>query len=338
MEYRSLGASGLRVSPLCLGTMMFGDRTDFDEAKRIVDSARAHGINYIDTADQYAKGESERITGRLIAEDRDRWVLATKVGNVMGDGPMQGGVSRRWIHRAIDASLERLGVDHVDIYYLHFDHEDTPLDETIDAMGDVVRSGKARYFGLSNYRAWRIAEVMHLCRTTGTPKPVVLQPYYNAMNRMPEVEILPACRHYGIGVTPYSPLARGVLTGKYLPGTEPPADSRAGRKDKRMLETEFRAESLEIAQKIRRHAESKGLTSGQFAFAWVLANGIVSSVIGGPRTQAQWDEYHASVDYRWSADDEALVDSLVAPGHPSTPGYSDPRYPFFGRLLGSGAG
>ncbi|MCU0867988.1 MAG: aldo/keto reductase [Burkholderiales bacterium] len=334
MQTRPLGRSGLQVSPLCLGTMMFGDRTDLDEAKRIVDSARDHGVNWIDTADVYAKGESERITGRLIAQDRDRWVLATKVGNAMGDAPMQGGLSRRWIHTAIDASLQRLGVDHVDVYYLHFDDVAVPLEETVDAIGDVIRAGKALHFGLSNFRGWRIAEVMHLCRTTGTPKPVVLQPYYNAMNRMPEVELLPACDHYGIGVNPYSPLARGVLTGKYTPGSEPPADSRAGRKDKRMMETEFRAESLLIAQKIAAHAATRGLTPGQFAIAWVLANRIVSSVIGGPRTLEQWNDYYAALDYRWQEDDEALVDSLVAPGHPSTPGYSDPRYPFFGRRLG----
>ncbi len=154
------------------------------------------------------------------------------------------------------------------------------------------------------------------------------QPYYNAFNRMPEVEILPACDYYGVGVVPYSPLARGVLTGKYAPGAEPPADSRIGRKDQRIMETEFRAESLAMAQTIKAHAEKKGMTATQFALAWVLNNAIVTSVIGGPRTFEQWTDY-LSVD----ADDEALIDSLVSPGHPSKPGYNDPQYPFYGRIV-----
>lgn len=332
MQYRALGTSGLKVSPLCLGTMMFGDRTDITEAGRIVASAHDHGVNFIDTADQYAKGESERITGKLIAGNRHRWVLATKVGNSMGDGPNEQGLSRKWIHQAMDASLARLGTDYVDIYYLHLDFPDIPLEETVGAVGELIRAGKTRYFGISNYRGWRISEVAHTCRAMGVPPPVVCQPYYNAMNRMPEVEILPACHHHGIGVVPYSPIARGVLTGKYAPGMTPPGDSRAGRADKRMMETEFRQESLEMAQKIKAHAERKGFTAGQFATAWVLANSIVTSVIGGPRTLEQWSEYYGALDRPLDAEDEALIDALVRPGHPSTPGYNDPRYPFFGRI------
>ncbi len=184
---------------------------------------------------------------------------------------------------------------------------------------------------MSNYRGWRIAEVVNLCRRAGIPQPVVCQPYYNAMDRTSEVEILPACAHYGLGVVPYSPLARGVLTGKYQPGVEPPTDTRAGRKDKRMLETEFRSESLEIAQRIKRHAEARGMTAGQFAVNWVLNNSIVTAVLAGPRTTGQWNEYLGALEHRLEPEDEALVDSLVRPGHPSTPGYTDPRYPFFGR-------
>src|SRR5258708_13453586 len=243
MEYRKLGNSGLRVSPLCLGTMMFGDRTEEQEADRLMSSAFDAGVNFIDTADQYAKGESERITGKLIASNRDHWVLATKVGNVMGPGPNQMGLGRKWIMQAIDASLKRLGGDYVDIYYLHRDFDDANLEETVGAMGDIIRSGKARYFGLSNFRGWRIAEIIRLCRSLNIPQPVVCQPYYNAMNRQPEVEILPACRYYGIGVVPYSPLARGVLTGKYQPGAAPPTETRAGRNDNRTMETQFRPHS-----------------------------------------------------------------------------------------------
>ncbi len=336
MEYRTLGRSGLKVSPLCLGTMMFGDRTDEKEAARIVDSAFDAGVNFIDTADQYAKGESERITGKLIAARRDYWVLATKVGNRMGEDPNCVGLGRKWVMQAIDASLKRLNTDYVDIYYFHRDFDDAPLEEALRAMDDIIRSGKARYFGLSNFRGWRIAEIMHLCRSLGIAQPVVCQPYYNAMNRQPEVEILPACRYYGIGVVPYSPLARGVLTGKYHPSTAPPAETRAGRNDKRMMETEFRKESLAIAQKIKAFAEKKGMGAGHFAVNWVLNNSIVDSVIGGPRTLAQWQDYLKALEFKLDAKGEALVDSLVRPGHPSTPGFNDPQYPLSGRLARNG--
>ena len=217
MNLRNLGQSGLRVSPICLGTMMFGYRSDEATAKRIVARARDAGINFIDTADAYAKGASEEITGRAIAEDRDRWILATKAGNAMGENPHQTGLSRKWLLRAIDDSLDRLGTDYLDIYYLHKPDHDTPLEETIRAIGDIIAAGKTLHFGLSNFRGWEHAEIVRLCDELSVDRPVVSQPYYNAMNRMPEVEVLPVCAHYGIGVVPYSPLARGVLTGKYRP-------------------------------------------------------------------------------------------------------------------------
>jgi len=331
MDYRSLGRSGLKVSPLCLGTMMFGDRTDAAEAGRIVASAREAGVNFVDTADVYAKGESERITGKLLASGRDRWVLATKVANPMGDDPNRRGTGRKWVMQAIDESLARLGLDYVDIYYIHRDTGDVPMEETVGAMGDLIRAGKIRHWGVSNLRGWRIAEAVRACEALGVARPIVCQPYYNAMNRQPENDILPACQHYGIGVVPYSPLARGVLTGKYAPGSEPPAETRAGRKDKRMLETEFRQESLDIAQKVKAHAEKKGMTPGDLAVNWVLANPIVSSVIAGPRTLEQWNAYLGALGKPYDHEDEALFDELVRPGHPSTPGYNDPNYPLTGR-------
>jgi len=331
MEYRNLGNSGLRVSPICLGTMMFGDRTDAAEAGRIVDAARAAGVNFIDTADAYAKGESERVVGKLIARDRAHWVLATKVGNPMGKGPNDTGLSRGWLMRAIDASLERLDTDWVDIYYFHLDDASTPIEESLVAMGEIIAAGKVRYFGVSNYRAWRIAQIVELCAKLGVPAPIVSQPYYNAMNRMPETEILPACANYGLGVVPYSPLARGVLTGKYAPGQAPAADTRAGKNDPRMMETEFREESMLMAQKLKAHAEQRGMSAGQFALNWVLNNRIVTSVLAGPRTLDQWTEYLGALAHRFSAEDEALVDSMVKSGHPSTPGFNDPKYPIVGR-------
>jgi aryl-alcohol dehydrogenase (NADP+) len=331
MNLRNLGQSGLRVSPICLGTMMFGYRSDEATAKRIVARARDAGINFIDTADAYAKGASEEITGRAIAEDRDRWVLATKAGNAMGDDPLQTGLSRKWLLRAIDDSLDRLGTDYLDIYYLHKPDHDTPLEETIRAIGDIIAAGKTLHFGLSNFRGWEHAEIVRLCDELGVDRPVVSQPYYNAMNRMPEVEVLPVCGHYGIGVVPYSPLARGVLTGKYQPGAAPEQGTRAGASDHRMMETEFREDSLVYAQKIKARAETRGMTAGQFALNWVLANPLVNSVLAGPRTEAQWEEYLAGLDHGLIPEDEEFIDSLVPMGHPSTPGFSDPSYPITGR-------
>jgi aryl-alcohol dehydrogenase-like predicted oxidoreductase len=336
MDYRNLGNSGLKVAPICLGTMMFGDRTDEAEAGRIVASAREAGVNFIDTADVYTKGESEKITGRLLRNDRAYWVLATKVANPMPgadgrDDPNRRGTSRKWIMQAIDESLARLGTDYVDLYYLHRDVESTPLEETVRAMDDLVRAGKVRHWGLSNFRGWRIAEAMSVARQLGAAAPVACQPYYNLMNRQPENDILPACAYHGIGVVPYSPLARGVLTGKYKPGDKPAEGTRAGRGDKRILETEFRAESLAIAQQLGAHAANKGSNGGHFAVQWVLNNPIITSVIAGPRTLEQWNDYLAALRSKFDAEDERLVDSLVSPGHPSTPGYNDPAYPLTGR-------
>ena len=333
MEYRRLGRSGLEVSPLCLGTMTFGDRTSAEEAHAIVAAAHDAGVNFIDTADAYVNGQSERIVGAAIKPHRRQWILATKAGNVLSSRPHDGGLSRRWLAQACDDSLARLGTDWIDVYYLHRDDTGTPIAETVGAIGDLIRAGKIRYFGVSNYRGWRIAEVVRECERQNVPLPVVCQPYYNLLNRMPEVEILPACDHYGIGVAPYSPIARGVLSGKYATDGGAPSDSRAAVKDERFLETEHRAESYAIAQTLAAHAQRTGRTPTAFALAWLWANGIVSSVVAGPRTLAQWHDYTAAVGTAWTDEDEALVDSLVRPGHPSTPGYTDPRYPFFGRRL-----
>lgn len=340
MNYKRLGQSGLKVSQLCLGTMMFGGPTDESTARRIINRAFDVGVNFIDTADGYNAGQSEMIVGRALRRTRDQWVVATKVFNPMraeppGHGVNRGGLSRKWVIEETDASLRRLGTDYVDIQYLHKEDHQTPLDETVRALGDLITEGKIRYFGLSNYRAWRIAEIVRLCDAMNIPRPVVNQPYYNAMNRMPEVEELPVCQHYGIGVVPYSPLARGILTGKYAAGAAPEANSRAGREDKRMLQTEWREESLEIAQAFVARAAEKGCTAGQLAVAWVLNNAIVSAAIAGPRTDEQWEDYLGALSVDFTADDETFVDALVTPGHPSTPGYNDPQYPIEGRPVHS---
>jgi len=337
MKYRQLGRSGLKVSPLCLGTMLFGKETDEPTAQRIIERARQQGINFIDTADAYAEGRSEEIVGRAIAHERDDWILATKLGNQIGPRPADAGLSRHWMMRAVEASLRRLNTERIDIYYFHKEDYVTSLRESVRAMGELIRQGKVRYFGLSNFRSWRLAEICRLCDEMGIDRPVVSQPYYNAMNRMPENEHLPACGYYGLGVVPYSPLARGVLTGKYLPDEPPVEGSRAARRDQRMMQSEWRPQSLGHAQEIKRHAERRGITAGQFAVAWVLNNRLVTSVIAGPRTEAQWEDYPKALDYSFTAEDEALVDRLVIAGHPSTPGYNDPAYPIEGRLARSPA-
>ncbi len=332
MEYRNLGKSGLKVSPLCLGTMMFGGATDEATAARIIGRAQEQGVNFIDTADGYAEGRSEEITGRAIAAHRSWWVLATKIANPTGPGPNARGLSRRHVMDAAHASLRRLGVETIDILYLHKEDHATPLAETVRALADLIRAGKIRHFGVSNYRAWRVAEICRICDELGIGRPVVSQPLYNALNREPEIEHLPACGHFGLGVVPYSPLARGVLTGKYRPDAPPPPGTRAGRQDRRMLESEWRQESLQIAVELAEHAKSRGITPGQFALAWVLNNRLVTGAVGGPRTEEQWEDYIGALAYRLNAEDEALVNRLVVTGHASTPGYNDPSYPIEGRV------
>ena len=332
MEYRSLGRSGLKVSPLCLGAMMFGGATDEATSQRIIDRAREQGVNFIDTANAYNEGASEEVTGRAIAAHRSHWVLATKFTNPTGPGPNDRGASRRHMFAAVEASLRRLAAGEIDILYLHKDDGSTPQEEVVRALADLIRAGKLRYFGVSNHRAWRVATLCRLCDEAGIDRPVVSQPLYNALNRMIEVEHLPACAALGLGVFPYSPLARGVLTGKYEPGRPPPPGTRAGRQDRRILETEWRPESLRIAREIAAHAEARGTTAARFALAWVLNNRLVTGAIAGPRTEAQWDDYAASLSVRLGPEDEALIDRLVPPGHPSTPGYNDPAYPVEGRV------
>jgi aryl-alcohol dehydrogenase-like predicted oxidoreductase len=335
MQYRLLGTSQLQVSALCLGTMMFGDQTGRDEAAGIVADAHHHGVNAIDTADNYSRGASEAMLGELLKGQRQHWVLATKMGNVMSERVNEGRYSRTWMLREIESSLARLQTDYVDILYLHRDYPGMSLEEPLRALEAMLRAGQIRYWGVSNFAGWRIAELVHGARQLGMPAPVVCQPYYNLLNRMPEVEVLPACVHHGVGVMPYSPVARGVLSGKYLPGVSPDLASRAGRADKRITETEFRQESLVIAQTLQAHTRTRGVSLAQFACAWVLANRAVSSVIAGPRTLSQWQDYLPSLDYAVTPEDELLVDSLVRPGHPSTPGYTDPAYPVRGRVATS---
>ncbi|HTM94285.1 MAG TPA: aldo/keto reductase, partial [Croceibacterium sp.] len=231
------------------------------------------------------------------------------------------------------ASLRKLGTDYIDLLYFHKMDERAPLEEPLRAIRDLIAAGKLRYYGVSNFKAWRIAEVCRVADAIGMDRPVASQPLYNMVDRLCEVEQLPAAGHYGLGVVPYSPLARGVLSGKYAPGADAPADSRVGRGDLRIRQTEWRPESLDIAQAVTRRADELGTTPVAFAIAWVLHNRFVSSAIAGPRTEQQWDSYLPALDLQLGPEDEAFVDALVPAGHASTPGYTDPVYPVEGRQV-----
>jgi aryl-alcohol dehydrogenase-like predicted oxidoreductase len=333
IEYRNLGRNGIKVSPITLGTMMFGGQTDDSVAKRIVDKAYEQGINFIDTANGYNGGASEETVGRLIADRRSQWVLSTKFVNPNPGalGPNDRGASRNNVIQSVDASLKRLNTDYIDLFYLHREDHSTPVEETLRALSDLIRAGKIRSYGLSNHRGWKLAEFSRTADLLGIERPAASQPLYNLANRQIENEHLPAAEYYGIGVVSYSPLARGVLTAKYDPNQPPSEGTRAGRNDKRLQQTEWRPESLNLAQRVKDHAEARGITPGQFALAWVLNNQLITSAIAGPRTEEQWNDYVPALNYAFTAEDEAFIDDLVITGHSSTPGYNDPSHPFAGR-------
>ena len=331
---KRLGRSGLVVSRIALGTMTFGASTTEEDAGHIFNEAVEAGVNFIDTADVYAEGRSEEIVGRLIAPQRDRFVLATKLANPQGPGPNQRGLSRKWILEGVERSLRRLGSDYIDILYLHKEDHGTPLEETARVLGDLVRAGKIRYLGVSNFRSWRIAKLAGICSQEGLDGPVVCQPVYHALNRAAEVEIFPACAAYGVGTVVYSPTARGVLTGKYRADAPPPEGSRAANNDKRIGETEFKPENLAAAARFAELAEARGVEPSALAIAWVLANSYVTGAIVGPRTIEQWRSYMPGLAYTVTAEDEAAVDAIVRAGTTAIPQYFDPTYPVEGRANG----
>ena len=218
MDYRVLGRTGIRVSPVCLGTMMFGGQTSEGDSIQIIHKAIDQGINFLDTANMYNAGESEVVVGKAITDRRHNVVLATKGRQKMGDGPNESGATRLHLMRELDASLKRLNTDFIDVYYTHTPDYDTPIDETLRAMEDMVRSGKVHYIACSNFRAWRVCEALWQSDRMNLHRFACVQPLYNIVNRDIEVELLPLCKEHGLGVVTYSPLARGILTGKYKPG------------------------------------------------------------------------------------------------------------------------
>jgi len=331
MEYTTLGRNGVKISRICLGTMMFGSPTSEADSIDIINKAYDDGVNFIDTANVYNDGESERITGKAIKDKRDKVVLVTKVCGPRGDGINDGGVSRYHIMNEVENSLRRLGTDYIDIYMLHRAVYDCPIEESLRALDDLVAQGKIRYPGCSNFYGHQITEALWIADKRGYAPMSVVQPLYNIVNRDPEVDLFPACEKFGVGTMIYSPLARGVLAGKYLVGQEPPQGSRAARKDLRILITELRDESFEVAQAIKPLADAHGKTMTQFSLNWVLGNPIVSSAIVGPRTMEQYVDNVGCLG--WEIDDEALakIDELVPPGEHTGWGFNDPQYPVIGR-------
>ncbi|MFT5683207.1 MAG: aryl-alcohol dehydrogenase-like predicted oxidoreductase [Myxococcota bacterium] len=329
-----LGRSGLRVSPMCLGTMMFGGTADLATARQIADRCLDRGVFFWDTADMYGKGASETVCGALLKGRRQEVVLATKVFADMGPGVNDRGLSARNILSACDASLRRLGTDYIDLYYLHLPDRAVPLDETLRAMEDLVRSGRVRYVGCSNYRSWEIVELIHTAKASGFSPVIATQPLYNIVNRDIEVELLPMAERYGLGVVSYSSLARGVLTGKYTWGAAPPKNSRLDRADPRFLRAEWRQDSVEVAAALVPLAQARGCTPSQLATAWAMANQRVHSVIIGPRTVEQAEESLGAAEVVIDAELETAVDALVPPGSHSGRGWPDADYyPVTGRAV-----
>jgi aryl-alcohol dehydrogenase-like predicted oxidoreductase len=315
--------------------MLFGGATNETESVSIVHKAMNKGVNFIDCADVYTGGEAERIVGKAIRGVRDNVVLATKGRQRTGQGINDAGASRLHLMRAVDASLKRLGTDYVDIYYVHAPDRSTAIDETMRALDDMVRSGRIRYVGCSNFRAWQVCEALWASDKLKCCKIVCVQPLYNVVNRDAEVELLPLCDAHKLAVVSYSPLARSVLTGKYKTPGDFPEGSRAARGDKRLAQAELRSASIEISQQIAQHCARKGCTTTQFALAWVLANTLITSVIIGPRTIEQLEDNLSCFDVEITESDETFIDSLVPAGEHSGKGFVDPLYPVEGRKLRS---
>ena len=284
----------------------------------------------IDTANIYTGGESERLVGQFIAGRREQVVVATKARNPLGRGPLDQGSSRKHLRRALDESLQRLGTDYIDLYYLHRPDETCPIEESWETLDDFVRQGKVLYLAVSNFWAWQAAQVVGLTALRGWSPVACVQPLYNIADREAEMEVLPMARALGLGVISYSPIARGVLTGKYAGGSVP-SDSRQARGDKRLAETEWRASNLDLAAQVAPMAEAAGCTMAQFALAWVLANPNITAPILGPRTPEQLADNLGALDVTIAAEVEAQIDALVPPGTRAGVAFTDPLYPIVGR-------
>ncbi|MFL5894166.1 MAG: aldo/keto reductase [Thermoleophilaceae bacterium] len=330
MQLRSFGATGVKVSPLCLGAMMFGDwgNTDHDDSIRIIHAALDAGVNFIDTADVYSRGESEEIVGKALKGRRDGVVLATKVHGPMGDDPNEFGNSRRWITREVDNSLRRLGTDWIDLYQIHRPEADTAIDETLGALTDLVRQGKVRYIGCSTFPASQIVEAQWVAERRSRERFVCEQPPYSMIVRGVEADVLPTCARYGMGVIPWSPLAGGWLTGRWRKGKEPPQSSRADRLPHRYdLSLPQNQRKLDAVEQLALLAEEAGLPLIHMAIAFVIRHPAVTSAIIGPRTMDQLESQLGAADVTLSDDVLDRIDEIVPPGvtiSPADQGWANP--------------
>lgn len=308
MEYRRLGRTGLMVSELCLGCMTFGRELDEEGSKGIVGRFLEAGGNFLDTADVYSQGGSEEITGRALkGVPRDSYVLATKVRFPMGEGPNDAGLSRKHVMDGCDASLARLGMDHIDLYQVHAWDRLTPLEETLEALDDLVREGKVRYIGVSNFTAWQIAKAVGISEMNGLASFVSLQPQYSLVERNIEYEVLPVCLEEGLGLIPWSPLGGGFLSGKYRRDEKPPEDSRIAGAiesqeeawERRAVERNWR--TLDVVEEI---VEETGKSHAQVSLNWLLRRpGVVAPILGARRLDQIEDNLGAT---GWALDDDQL--------------------------------
>jgi aryl-alcohol dehydrogenase-like predicted oxidoreductase len=315
MEYRSLGRTGAMVSPLCLGTMNFGNPTSTEESIAIINHASDAGINFIDTANVYNAGESERIVGDALKQSgrRDQVILATKVYSKMGHGPNEGGASRSHILRACEDSLRRLQTDRIDLYQLHRPPLTIPQDEVLRAFDDLVRAGKVVYIGCSTHPAWMVMEALAISERYHLARYVSEQPPYNLLDRRVENELVPLCQRYGLAVLPWSPLAGGLLAGRYPVDGSIPEDSRAA-KGKDFFRARISQKGRQVAAKLAEMAKERDLTAAQLALLWVKDQPGVTSPIIGPRTLGHLKDFLPVMDMRLNDADRPLFDGLVHPG------------------------
>ena len=331
MELRPLGRTGVSVSKFCLGAMMFGawGNPDHDESIRIIHRALDAGINFIDTADVYARGESEEIVGKALADGRrDDIILATKFHGAMGDDPNRQGSSRRWIVREVEDSLRRLGTDWIDLYQVHRPRTDTDIDETLSALSDLVHQGKVRYVGSSTFPASQVVEAQWVARDRHLRRFVTEQPPYSMLVRAVEADVLPTCARHGMAVIPYSPLAGGWLSGRWRKDAGQQPSSRAGRLPERFdLSQPANQRKLDAVEQLARLADEAGITLIQLAVAFVLNHPSITAPIIGPRTMEQLESELAAADVVL---DEAVldrIDEIVAPGtvlNPTDSGWANP--------------
>lgn len=330
MQYRSLGRTGVMVSELCLGCMNFGGPTSEADSFAMIDHAIDAGINFFDTANVYNRGGSEIVVGKALKRNgkRDRIVLATKVhGRMDDDDILAAGNNRRHIVQQCEASLKRLGTDYIDLYQLHRSNHDIPIDETLRALDDLIRSGKVRYIGASSFPSWRVMESLWVSKELGLNRFVSEQPPYHLLDRTIEREMIPMAQSYGIGIIPWSPLARGFLTGKYTRGEPIPGDSRfgsdAGRGAAflRRRDLHFTDRAFDLLDFVQNIAAEKGCSASQIALAWVNSKPGITSPIIGPRTMAHLVDNIGATDIGLTDDDHAGLDAVAEPERATVPYY-----------------